>query len=316
MEIVLAAAFLASAFMGISIGASSVAPAFGPVNSSGTANVLRSALLAGFFAFLGSVLQGANVAGTVGSGILGESITVVQAAVVMFIGSGLVIASVLTDYPMPTAFTLVGAVIGVGLGSGYEVSIPVFSRVALYWIFIPFPAAFLGYGISKALRKWLPEEGSEKYVKALLLISGSYMAYTAGAGSVGLAVGPLQGTGYSMSSLLLLGGLTILLGSWLYSPRIIRAVSTDYSNLGPRRSIAALTSASVLAQIGIFLGVPISFNEAIIASVIGSGMVESRSNYDGRKIARTVAAWTGTFFLSLSLAYVAARLIVILPAAL
>lgn len=311
MDIILAAAFLASIFMGISIGASSVAPAFGPVNSSGTANVLRSALLAGIFAFIGSVVQGANVTDTVGSGLLGGELTVLQAVVVLFIGAGLVIASVLTDYPMPTAFTLVGAVLGVGLGFGYNISSMVLSKVVLYWVLVPFPAAFLGFGIAKLLRKILPEEGAERYIRGLLLVSGSYMAYTAGAGSVGLAVGPLKSTGFSMTYLLLLGGGAILLGSWLYSPRIIKAVSVDYSNLGPRRSIAALLSASFLAQIGIFLGVPISFNEAIIASVIGSGMVESRSNYDGGKIGRTVAAWTGTFALSITLAFLTSKILLL-----
>lgn len=307
MELVTAAAFLASIFMGVSIGASSVAPAFGPVNASGTTNILRSALLAGFFAFLGSYFQGANVAGTIGSGLLGAELSILQAVFVLFIGSMLVIISVLTDYPMPTAFTLVGAVVGVGTGYGYSVSGPVFGKIALYWLLIPFPAAFLGFGIAKLLRRFVPKEGSEKKIRALLLLAGSYMAYTAGAGSVGLAVGPLQSTGYSMASLLLLGGFSILLGSWLYSPRIIKAVSVDYSNMGPRRSIAALFSASFLAQIGIFLGVPISFNEAIIASVIGSGMVEGRSQVDTGKIGRTAAAWIGTFVLSMVIGFVVAR---------
>lgn len=310
MDLILALALLASGFMGISIGASSVAPAFGPVNSSGTASILRSALLAGVFAFIGSVVQGANVSSTVGSGILGAELAILEGALVLLIGSALVIASVLTDYPMPTAFTLVGAVIGVGVGSGYAVSSPVMTKIVLYWLLIPIPAALLGYGIARFLRKVVPEEGSENYIKALLLVSGSYMAYTAGAGSVGLAVGPLQSTGYSMNLLLILGGITILLGSWLYSPRIIRAVSVDYTNMGPRRSIAALLSAAFLAQIGIFLGVPISFNEAIIASVIGSGLVESRSNFDARKISRTAVAWVSAFLLAILLGFVISKALV------
>lgn len=310
MDLILGFALLASAFMGLSIGASSVAPAFGPVNSSGTASILRSALLAGVFAFIGSMVQGANVSSTVGSGILGSELTVLQGAIVLLIGSGLVIASVLTDYPMPTAFTLVGAVIGVGIGSGISVSGSTMSMIGLYWIIVPIPAAALGFTISKILRKVVPEEGAENYIKALLLISGSYMAYTAGAGSVGLAVGPLQSTGYSMNILLILGGLTILLGSWIYSPRIIRAVSVDYTNMGPRRSIAALLSSSLLAQIGIFLGVPISFNEAIIASVIGSGLVESRSNFDARKTFRTAAAWISAFLLAIALGFLLAKTLV------
>lgn len=307
LDIIFALAIVGAMFMGISIGASSVAPAFGPVNSSGTATILRSALLAGFFAFLGSIIQGANVTGTVGSGILGSELAIYQAVIVLFIGSALVITSVLTDYPMPTAFTLVGAVIGVGLGFNYAISSGVMGKILLYWMLIPLPAAGIGYAIARLLQKYVPEEGSEKLLKWMMLASGSYMAYTAGAGSVGLAVGPLTSLNMSMTALLLLGGFAILIGSWMYSPRIIKAVSVDYANMGPRRSIAALLSAAFLAQIGIYYGVPISFNEAIIASVIGSGMVEGRSNFDKTKVSRTAAAWIGAFILAITLGFIASK---------
>jgi PiT family inorganic phosphate transporter len=294
--------------MGISIGASSVAPAFGPVNSSGSTNVLRAALLAGIFALIGSVVQGANVTGTVGSGLLSGSLGLAQGAVILIVASALVIFSVIYDYPMPTAFTVVGAVLGSAFAFGNGINFPVVQKLFLYWLVVPFVSIGFSYVFAKILRKYLSKEDSEKEIRYLLLISGSYMAYTAGAGSVGLAVGPLTSLGISPYILLWLGGLAILAGAWMYSPRIIRAVSFDYSNIGPRRSIAALLTASILAQIGIFYGVPISFNEAIIASVIGSGLVEGKSNTDSRKIIFTVAAWTGAFLLSGLLTFAAGYL--------
>jgi PiT family inorganic phosphate transporter len=309
-ELVTSIAIFASVLMGISIGASSVSPAFGPVNSSRSANVLRSALLAGIFALIGAVVQGQNVANTVGSGFLLGEITVLQGASILFVAALLVIISVLTDYPMPTAFTVVGAVLGSAFSFGNGISWPVVYKVVGYWIAVPFVAILLSFVAAKLLRKYLPEEGSEKKIRYLLLISGSYMAYTAGAGSVGLATGPLKPLGFSSTLLLWLGGLSILAGTWMYSPRIIRAVSFDYSNIGPRRSIAALLTASILAQIGIFYGLPISFNEAIIASVIGSGLVEGRSNTDNTKIVRTVGAWTGAFFLAGILTFLIGLLVV------
>lgn len=297
-QLITSLAILASVLMGVSIGASSVSPAFGPVNSSRSANVLRSALLAGIFALIGSVMQGQKVASTVGSGFLLGQITVFQAASILFVAALLVIFSVLTDYPMPTAFTVVGAVLGSAFSFGNAISWPIVYKVVAYWIAVPFAAVVLSYGASKLLRKYLPEEGSEKRIRYLLLISGSYMAYTAGAGSVGLATGPLEPLGFSSNLLLWIGGLSILAGTWMYSPRIIRAVSFDYSNIGPRRSIAALGTSAILAQMGILYGVPISFNEAIIAAVIGSGLVEGKSNTDKRKIMKTLGAWTGAFFLA------------------
>jgi PiT family inorganic phosphate transporter len=205
---------------------------------------------------------------------------------------------------MPTAFTVVGAVLGSAFAFGNSITFPVVQKVLVYWLVVPFVAMGLSYVFAKLLRKYLSKKGSEKKIKYLLLFSGSYMAYTAGAGSVGLAVGPLTSLGISSYILLWLGGLAILAGAWMYSPRIIRAVSFDYSNIGPRRSIAALLTASVLAQIGIFYGVPISFNEAIIASVIGSGLVKGKSNTDSKKILYTVAAWASAFLLSGLLTFV------------
>jgi len=312
IELIVLLAFASAIFMGISIGASTVASAFGPVNSSGAANVFKSAFLAGIFALLGAVTQGGNVAETVGSGIISGEIQTLQAAIILLVASGLVIASVLTDYPMPTAFTVIGAVIGAGLGFSQAVVWSEISRIIGYWLLVPFLALGLGYVAARVLRSVLSREGSEKKIRVLLLLTGSYVAYSAGASAVGLAVGPLSGLNVDKLFLLMLGGSAILVGSWTYSPRIIRAVSFDYSSIGPRRSIAALATAAVLAQIGILFGIPISFNEAVIASVIGSGLVEGGSNVGVDKLKFTVAAWIGAFILSGLLTFGVSRAVLIL----
>ncbi len=308
-DIVTVIALMASVFMGVSIGASTVASAFGPVNSARSANVLRSAFLAGIFALIGAVLQGGNVARTVGSGIFVGEIQVLQAGSILLIAALLLIISVLGNYPMPTAFTVIGAVLGSGLAFGNGILWGSVLRIIGYWLLIPFLAAALGYGLAKLLRGFISKENSERKIKAGLLVTGCYVSYSAGASAVGLAVGPLGSFIDSTNALLLMGGLSILVGAWVYSPRIIRAISFDYSNIGPRRSIAALATAGILAQIGIFFGIPISFNEAVIASVIGSGMVEGRSNIDGRKIGKTVLAWVGAFLLAMVLAFAAGVLL-------
>ena len=301
MDPLTAIAFLAAVFMGISIGASSVAPSFAPVNSAGGSNVMRLALIAGIFAFLGAFFQGQNVADTVGSGILMGQIGLLQAVSILAVGSILVIVSVLTDYPMPTAFTVVGAVIGSGIGFGNAVNWAEVAMVVGFWVGTPVVALVLAYSFARLMRRYISKENSEKLINRLLLISGSYVAYTAGAASVGLAVGPLSTLETSSSALLLIGGFSILLGSWMISPRIIKAVAFDYSNVGPRRSVAALAASGLLAQIGIQIGAPVSFNLAIVAAVIGSGMVEGRGNKSDDKIHRTLMAWIGAFMLAVAL---------------
>ncbi|MBS3817021.1 MAG: inorganic phosphate transporter, partial [Candidatus Thermoplasmatota archaeon] len=121
---------------------------------------------------------------------------------------------------------------------------------------------------------------------------------------VGLAVGPLQTLDYPMLFLLAIGGVAILVGAWILSPMIIDAVSFKYSNVGPRRSAAALGTAAILAQIGILFGIPISFNEAIIASIIGSGLVVGKSNVGKKKIAFTSIGWVTAIFIAVGSTYV------------
>ncbi len=303
ITIIILLAVGASIFMGISIGASSVPPAFGPVRSSGASGILKSALIAGIAASLGAIIQGRSVTNTVGSGIVFGEIQELQAFSILLVASVLVIGSVVSKYPMPTAFTVVGAVVGSAFSFGNPVQWGSLQRIVLYWLAIPFLAVGIGYTLSKLLRKYVDKKRSKKKIRYLTLTMGLLVAYTSGANSVGLAVGPLKSLDFSIIILLILGSVSILIGAWVFSPKIIDAVSFEYSNVGPRRSAAALGTAALLAQVGILLGIPISFSEAIIASVIGSGLVVGKSNIGKRKMTVTTGAWIGAFFLSALLTY-------------
>jgi len=310
MDPVIFVLFIAALFVGISIGASSVAPGFAPLASASKYNILKLALIAGIFGFLGAVLQGQNVADKIGSEILLGDFQIIQALVVFFVAGSLVIFSVLTDVPMPTAFTVIGAVIGSSFAVETSINWLSVNSIFLYWLVVPFLSIGIGYVAAKLMKKFLDKEDSKREIIILLFVFGAYGAYTSAASHVGLAIGPLQGLGYSPLLLLLFGGFSILVGAWMYSPRVIKAVSSDYSNLGPRKAIAALASSSILAQIGVFLGIPVSFNQAILGSVIGSGLVEGKSNIGKEKILTTSLAWIVAFILSVVLAFIITYLVV------
>ncbi|MFP4000620.1 MAG: inorganic phosphate transporter [Thermoplasmata archaeon] len=295
--------FIASVFMGISIGASAVPPAFGPVTFSRNIGVLKSALLAGIAACLGAVVQGGNVASTVGSKMIFGDIQPLQALSILIVAPVLVIISVLTKYPMPTAFTVVGSVIGSAFSFGVSVEWVTIQKIVGYWALVPILAVIIAYSIARLLKKYVSKEGSKKSIHYATLLLGLFVAYTAGANSVGKAVGPLMGMGFELFWLLPLGGFSILIGAWVLSPKIIEAVTFEYSNLGPRRSVSALATAAILAQIGVFIGVPISFGQAIIASIIGSGMVISGWSVGKRKIVLTSGAWISAIFVAIGLTY-------------
>lgn len=308
VDIILVLAFIAAIFMGIAVGSTPVPSAFGPVTASGTTGILKSALLGGIVACIGAVVQGGRVSTTIGGNmILGET-TTLQALVILIVASSLVIISVLTKYPMPTAFTVVGAVLGSALSFGNGIRWSTIKVIVGYWALVPIFAAGLGFGISWLMQKYVSKEKNKKHVRYLTIFMGLFVAYTAGANSVGKAVGPLVPFGYSMRLLLGIGGISILVGAWILAPKIIDAVSFEYSSMGPRRSVSALGSAAVLAQIGVFLGVPISFAQAIIASTIGSGLVVGSAGVGKKKIGFTSIAWVSAIFIAIGFAYLLGNL--------
>jgi len=115
-----AAAALASLFMAWVIGAgSSGATPFAPAVGANAIPTMRAAFFVGILGFAGAVTQGGSVSEAVGSGLIdGISLPVSGVIVVLLIGAGLMAIGIFTGYPIATAFTVTGSVIGVGFALG------------------------------------------------------------------------------------------------------------------------------------------------------------------------------------------------------
>ncbi|MFB6215608.1 MAG: anion permease [Candidatus Aenigmatarchaeota archaeon] len=302
--ILLFLALLGGFFTSWVIGVNNSSP-FGPITSSGACTVFGASFIVGIASFLGSVTQGEAVANTVGKGLIeGVSFDTGLAAIVLLTASSLIIVSIMYRYPMPSVFTLVGSVIGAGLGMGGSLNASSLETIAFFWVTIPLFGIPLGFISAKFLRRFMSRDNNKKVVHYILLILGTYTAYTAGANRAGLAIGPLIGTvDIPMIYFLVFGGFGMLVGAWTGSPRIIEAIAREYSRLGPRRAIAALFTTGLLAQVSTLYGVPISFNEAIISAIIGAGLVEGSSSIGRGKITRTVTMWVVALFVSCLVSY-------------
>lgn len=296
---------VAAGFVSWMIGANSVSTTFGPVAGTHVGGVLRSALLAGFFGLIGAVVQGGRVAGTVGSGLLpGIEISALMGSIILLSASFLVIIGVFFHIPTPVAFTVVGGVLGAGIGFDAAWDMGQVKLIVSTWVLLPFIAVALGYFFARILRFYLSRGDSKKSLGFILFLIGAFCAYTAGANLGGVAIGPLiKSVGLSLRLLLLMGGIIIMIGSWIGGPRIVSAVSKDYSEMGIRRSICALATATMIAQSATIFGIPVSFNEAIIFSMIGSGLVAGVESIQVEKIVKTTMSWVLSFFAALGLSW-------------
>jgi PiT family inorganic phosphate transporter len=386
---------LASLFMAWAIGAgSSGSTPFAPAVGANAVPVLRAAFLVGLLGFAGAVLQGANVTEAVGTELVGGVALSAAAAIVALVAAAALVAiGVFAGYPIATAFTVTGAVVGVGLAMGGDPAWGKYAEILTLWTATPFVGGGIAYVTARALRgDLLPEEpltaalagvvavvvvnvefaalgppgeggtvagtlgGGFGPTTALgiasgpiavtlafaalaaavlsldlgrdpagaqrrfLLVMGGLVAFSAGGSQVGLAIGPLvplfEPAGVPLWALLAGGGAGLLLGSWTGAPRMIKALAQDYASMGPRRSIAALIPSFAIAQTAVAFGIPVSFNEIIVSSIVGAGYAAGDGAGDGagsgggvsrRKMAYTVLAWVGSLALAFGIGFVAFR---------
>jgi PiT family inorganic phosphate transporter len=378
--VTLVIASLASFFMAWSIGAgSSGSTPFAPAVGANAISVMRAGFVVGILGLLGATLQGANVTEAVGRELIrGVTLSPAAAVVGLLVAAILVAIGVFAGYPIATAFTVTGAVVGVGLAMGGDPAWAKYREITTLWVLVPFVGGGIAYGTAVTLRDErvservavpllaglvgailanvgfvllgptdeaqsiagtlaagiggpaLPTRAGVTVVLAalvavvlwrdlvrdkaagqrhFLLALGGLVAFSAGGSQVGLALGPLlplledTSLGIPLVGLLLAGGLGLLAGSWTGAPRMIKALSQDYSALGPRRSIAALIPSFAIAQTAVFFGIPVSFNEIIVSAIVGSGYAAGGAGVSREKMVKTVLAWIGSLALALGVSY-------------
>ena len=378
--LVLSIALLAALFMSFTVGANSNSAPVAPAVGANALSVLRAALLVGIVAGLGAILQGGSISETIGKDLItGVTITPLAAAAALLTAATLITIGNSYGYPIPSAFTVTGAMIGAGIALSGGFAYHEYVVILGFWFAIPVVEGVLAYGLARGLRsESMPETvgipflggavgyalaniqltiiptatGSQgsvaryiatqtqllpmtiggTYTLGMVLVSvisclvalavtrlllqrdetaginqflialGLIVVFTSGGTQVGLATGPLETIFESDLQLpsiylLALGGGGILLGAWIRGPRLVQAVSNEYASLGPRRSIAALIPAFLIAQLAIVLGIPISFNKVMIASIVGSGLAaesSSGSSISPQKVGYTVGSWVGS----------------------
>ncbi len=373
---------VASLFMAWAIGAgSSGSTPFAPAVGANALSVMRAGFLVGILGFLGAALQGANVSQAVGRQLIhGVQLSPLAATTGLLTAAILVAIGVFTGYPIATAFTVTGAIVGVGLALGGLPAWAKYQQIVALWILTPFIGGGIAYATARVLRREdvseessipllggivgliianvgfvflgppgesdsiaqavsihlpLPTVGGvdvgivltslvlgglvvlalrrelntnlNRGQRRFLLALGGLVAFSAGGSQVGLAIGPLlpllDPYSIPLVPVLVGGGLGLLAGSWTGAPRMIKALAQDYSALGPRRSIAALIPAFAIAQSAVFFGIPVSFNEIIVSTIIGSGYAASGGGVSGKKMVYTILAWVLSLALALGVGY-------------
>jgi len=188
----------ASLFMSWVIGAgSSGATPFAPAVGANAIATMRAAFVVGLLGFAGAVTQGANVSEAVGRGLVdGVTLSPSGVILVLAIGAGLMVVGIRTGYPIATAFTVTGAVVGVGLALGGDPAWAKYRQVGAVWVLTPFVGGGIAYGIASVLpREDVPEHLSVPLLAGAVgaVLANVNFAFLGPAGTAGSLTETVQG---------------------------------------------------------------------------------------------------------------------------
>ncbi|MCY4731670.1 inorganic phosphate transporter family protein [Natronomonas gomsonensis] len=269
----------ASLFMAWAIGAgSSGSTPFAPAVGANAISVMRAGFFVGILGLLGATLQGANVTEAVGRElVVGTTLSPGAAIVALSIAAGLVAVGIFTGYPIATAFTVTGAVVGAGLAMGGSPAWTKYTEILSVWTLTPFVGGGIAYGTAKFLRR----EGVPERV-AIPALAGVVGALLANVEFV--LLGPPDGVG-SLSTTLgggLPGQAAVTLA---FAVAVTGALAADMRNdeaAGQRHFLLALGALVAFSaggsQVGLALGplLPLfdttSVEIPLIALLFGGGV--------------------------------------------
>ncbi|GKZ12999.1 inorganic phosphate transporter [Haladaptatus sp. T7] len=143
---------VASFFMAWTVGAGWTP--YAPGVGARTTTVMRAAFFTGLFGILGAILQGANVTEAISAGLInGVTLTPIAAVIALLVAAGLVAVGIFTGYPLATAFTATGAVIGVGLALGGTPAYAKYQQILLLWVLTPLFCGGIAYLLARLIRR-------------------------------------------------------------------------------------------------------------------------------------------------------------------
>ncbi len=310
------AAIAAAVFMGVNIGGNNAAASMGAAYGAKARTKIQAVILISIFSLLGAVLNGGEVIKTLGTGILPAGTILLEGAIIAVGAAGITIfLANIIRLPISTSQAAVGAVVGIGFfyGSSY-INTSKILEIMVWWVVTPVLAWFLAYIVGKYLYTevliWLAdhsdsEESIRKILNLLLTVSGSYVAYSAGANNAANAVGPFVGAGVISSFHgAILGGLALGLGALLLGGRVLDTVGKEITELCVIRATFVEFIAAAIVHLASIYGIPVSLGEIVTAGVIGIGCANSGMHImKGETVKKIAMAWIISPLLAGSMAY-------------
>ncbi|MCB5224320.1 MAG: inorganic phosphate transporter [Candidatus Cloacimonadaceae bacterium] len=322
-------------FIGWTLGANNIGTIFGAAVTTRMIKFSQAALIASVFYFLGAVFEGSGPSGTLGRlgsvDALGGAFTVALAAALI------VLAVVRTGIPISISQSIVGALVAWNFFSGRLTDYHSLITIASSWVVSFLASAAFAALLFHIVRRWVNRSKrhlleQDMITRWLLVIFGALGSYFLGANTIASAVGvfvpvspfPDLSLGPFMISgvqfLYILGALSVVLGIYTFSHRVMGTVGKDIFQLSPVTALVALIAETIvlfmfssqgLQNLLHSLGLPaiplvtISSTHVIVGAVTGIGLAMGGKNIRYSVLGKVSLAWLAAPVMAFAFAFVA-----------
>lgn len=323
-------------FLGWSLGANDTGNIFGAAVETRMLKFKKAALIASVFIFLGAVLEGSGPSGTLGR--LGSVDALGGAFTVSLAAAAAIFVIVRLGIPVSTSQTIVGAIIGWNFFSGRITDFRSLLTIASSWVTAFVLSAAIAALLFYIFKAWINRSSmhlleQDLFVRYSLIVVGAFGAYSLGANNIANVVGvfvpvtPFKDLNLAglitldgVQQLYILGALSIVLGIYTYSHKVMRTVGKDLFQLSPVTALVALMAEAIVlflfASRGLYnlllsLGlptiplVPVSSTQVIVGSVMGIALAKGGKNLRYNILGRISLAWVTAPLLAFLFSFVA-----------
>jgi PiT family inorganic phosphate transporter len=269
----------AAVYLGWSLGANDASNVFGSAVASRMLKFQTAAILASAFVLLGAVLEGQAGIETL-KGL--TPFTLQQAVVSSVAAAATVTMMTLLGLPVSTSQAVVGAILGIGF-LNRQLNVAGLGKVVACWFGTPIGGAIIAVIAYKILaflynRISIDLFESDILIRLSLVAAGSYAAYALGANNVANVTA-------------VFGGLSIGLGIFTFSRRVMETVGRKLVRLDPFSALIVVLAEAITVHVYTFLGVPVSTSQALIGAVLGVGIVKGIRTVSTRTLASILIGW-------------------------
>ncbi len=303
-------------YMAWNIGANDLANSMGDVVGSGALRLKQVIILAASMELLGAIFFSSRVTKTVAKGIIPIEIIdphiVTVGALAAMLAAGIWI-TIATFFRMPvsTSHSIVGAMLGFGIGAAIEGVIPwnvinvqALLRIFASWLLSPFAGLILSYLIFMLIRKFIfnmveSVDRVERVFRYLVIASSCYIAFAHGSNDVANAIAPLSAALGMMGDavpvwILAYGGIGIALGLATWGYKVVETIGKRITDLTPTRGFSADIATATTVIACSWFGMPVSTTHTLVGAVIGVGLAGGLSAVDLSVIRDIVYSWIVT----------------------